>query len=53
VSIIYRKELAAIKEEKEKQAQQMKRLEEMQWGLDLLVREATQTFIDPRTTRPF
>ncbi len=53
VSIIYRKELAAVKDETERQAQHAKRVEEMQWSLDLLVREATQTFIDPRETRPF
>jgi acetyl-CoA carboxylase carboxyltransferase component len=53
VSIIYRKELAAIGDEKVRQEQKQKRVEEMQWGLDMLLRESTQKFIDPRDTRPF
>ena len=53
VSIIYRKELEAISDETKKREQKRKRVEEMQWGLDMLVREAAQTFIDPRDTRPF
>jgi len=53
VSIIYRKELTAIKDEKEREGQKKKRIEEMQWGLDMLLRESTQKFIDPRETRPF
>lgn len=53
VSIIYRKELAAIEDEKAREAQRHKRNEEMQRGLDRLLRESTQKFIDPRDTRPF
>jgi acetyl-CoA carboxylase carboxyltransferase component len=53
VSIIYRKELMDIKDENERENQKKKRVEEMQWGLDMLLRESTQTFIDPRETRPF
>ncbi|MDY7035173.1 MAG: carboxyl transferase domain-containing protein, partial [Thermodesulfobacteriota bacterium] len=53
VSIIYRKELAAIQDSEEKDRQQKKRIREMQWALDMQVREATQNIIDPRDTRPF
>ncbi len=53
VSIIYRKELTAIQDEQMKEQQKKRRVEEMQWGLDMLLRESTQTFIDPRETRPF
>jgi acetyl-CoA carboxylase carboxyltransferase component len=53
VSIIYRKELTAIEDEKTREEQKKKRVEEMQWGLDMLLRESTQKFIDPRDTRPF
>ena len=53
VSILYRKELSAIADEKTREEQKRKRLEEMQWGLDMLLRESTQGFIDPRQTRPF
>lgn len=53
VSIIYRKELASIEDEKAREEQKKKRIEEMQWGLDMLLRESTQKFIDPRETRPF
>jgi propionyl-CoA carboxylase beta chain len=53
VSIIYRKELMDIRDENEREDQKKKRVEEMQWGLDMLLRESTQTFLDPRETRPF
>ena len=53
VSIIYKKELLDITEEQAREAQKKKRIEEMQWGLDMLLRESTQKFIDPRETRPF
>jgi acetyl-CoA carboxylase carboxyltransferase component len=53
VSIIYRKELESISDETKKREQKHKRVEEMQWGLEMLVREAAQTFIDPRDTRAF
>jgi propionyl-CoA carboxylase beta chain len=53
VSILYKKELAAIEDGKEREGQKNKRIEEMQWGLDMLLRESTQKFIDPRETRPF
>jgi acetyl-CoA carboxylase carboxyltransferase component len=53
VSIIYRKELSAIEDEKAREEQKKKRVEEMQWGLEMLLRESTQKFIDPRETRPF
>ena len=53
VGIIYRKELAAISDENLRKEQEAKRLEELQWGLDMQVRDATQKIIDPRDTRPF
>jgi acetyl-CoA carboxylase carboxyltransferase component len=53
VSIIYRKELSVIEDEKVREEQKKARIEEMQWGLDMLLRESTQKFIDPRETRPF
>ena len=53
VSIIYRKELAAIKDEGVRKEQEKKRIEEMRWSLDMQVREAAQKIIDPRDTRPF
>ena len=53
VSILYKKELAGIKDEKAREEQKKKRVEEMQWGLDMLLRESTQKFIDPRDTRLF
>ena len=53
VSIIYRKELTSEKDEKAREALKKKRLEEMQWGLSMLLRESTQNFIDPRDTRPY
>ena len=53
VSIIYRRELANIADESRRKEQEKRRIEEMQWGLDMQMREATQRFIDPRETRPF
>ena len=53
VAILYRKELTSITDEEKREAQKKKRVEDMQWGLDMLLRESTQTFIDPRETRPF
>jgi acetyl-CoA carboxylase carboxyltransferase component len=53
VGILYRKELAAIKDEAARKEQEEKRLEEMRWSLDMLVREGSQSIIDPRDTRPF
>ena len=53
VSIIYKKELGSIKDEKAREEQKKRRVEEMQWGLDMLLRESTQKFIDPRDTRLF
>ena len=52
VAIIYRKELAAIKDEAQRQKQKEQRVLELQWDLDMMVREATQKIIDPRDTRP-
>lgn len=53
VSIIYRKEIASIEDQKTREEQRKKRVEEMRWGLNMLLRESTQKFIDPRETRPF
>ena len=53
VSILYRKELSEIEDEKEREVQKSKRTIEMQRGLDMLLRESTQSFIDPRDTRSF
>ncbi|MFH1169715.1 MAG: carboxyl transferase domain-containing protein [Chloroflexota bacterium] len=53
VSIIYRKELSDIPDEKLRKEHEEKRIEEMQLQLDMQIREATQLIIDPRDTRPF
>lgn len=53
VAIIYRSELASIQDEKLRRKQKNQRVMELQWGLDMMVREATQKIIDPRDTRPF
>jgi len=53
VSTLFRKELMAIPDEALKKEQEKRRIEEMQWSLDMQVREATQKIIDPRDTRPF
>lgn len=52
VAIIHRGELAAIADEKLREEQRKKWVEEMQWGLDMRVREDSQDIIDPRDTRP-
>lgn len=52
-AIIYRNEFAAIKDEAQQRQKKNERLMELQWGLDSMVREATQKIIDPRDTRPF
>jgi acetyl-CoA carboxylase carboxyltransferase component len=53
VAIIYRNELAAIKDEALREKQKAQRVIELQWGLDMMIREATEKIIDPRDTRPF
>ena len=53
VSIIYKREFAAIEDEKKRQQQQLKRTGEMQKKFESLEREWAQEFIDPRDTRPF
>jgi acetyl-CoA carboxylase carboxyltransferase component len=53
VAIIYRGELAAIQDEALRKKQKDQRVFELQWGLDMMVREATEKIIDPRDTRPF
>jgi acetyl-CoA carboxylase carboxyltransferase component len=53
VSIIYRKQLGSIPDEEQRAELAKKHVEEMQWILDMQVREATQKIIDPRDTRPF
>ncbi|MBI2917850.1 MAG: methylmalonyl-CoA carboxyltransferase [Chloroflexi bacterium] len=53
VSIIYRKELSDIQDPAQRAKQEKKRITEMEWGLDMLLRECTQEWLDPRDTRPF
>lgn len=53
VSILYRKELKAISDEQLREEQENKRIEEMQFSLDMHMREGAQKIIDPRETRPF
>ncbi|MBW2137911.1 MAG: methylmalonyl-CoA carboxyltransferase [Deltaproteobacteria bacterium] len=53
VSIIYRKELSSIQDEKLRKEKEKELIEEMRWSLDMQVREAAQKIIDPRDTRPF
>ncbi len=52
-SIIYRKELDAIKDPVEKAKQTKIRVTQMEYGNDMLVREACQDWLDPRETRPW
>jgi len=52
VAILYRKELQAIEDEKLRKEQESIRIEEMQFGLDMQMREGIQRIIDPRDTRP-
>ena len=53
VAIIYGKELEAIEDPAERARQTQIRVEEMLWGNVMQIREANQTYIDPRETRPF
>jgi len=53
VAIIYRRELEAIEDPAEKAKQTKMRVMEMDWGNDMLLREARQDWLDPRETRPF
>ena len=53
VAIIHRRELASIADETLREEQRRKWLEEMQWGLDMQIREGSQKIMDPRDTRPF
>ncbi len=53
VSIIHRRELAAITDDTQRQEREKQLIERMQRGLDMQIRESTQKFIDPRDTRPF
>jgi acetyl-CoA carboxylase carboxyltransferase component len=53
VSILYRRELADIQDEEIREEQKKKRIEEMQWSLDMITRGGAQRFIDPRETRAF
>ena len=53
VNIIYRRELASISDESLREKQKNIRVMELTWGLDMMIREATQKIIDPRETRPF
>jgi acetyl-CoA carboxylase carboxyltransferase component len=52
VAIIHRRELASIADETLREEQRRKWLEEMQWGLDMQIREGSQKIMDPRDTRP-
>ncbi len=53
VSIIYKREFAAIEDPKKKEEQQAKRVAEMQEKFKSLEREWAQDFLDPRDTRSF
>jgi len=53
VSIIYKKELKAIKDESARQEKQAQRVAEMKRKFQALEQEWAQEFIDPRDTRPF
>jgi len=53
VGIMYRKELSAIEDPEARKAQEEKRLEEVRWCLDMLIRESSEKIIDPRDTRLF
>ena len=53
VSILYRKELAAIGDENKREKQRQKRIKEIKGKLELIQRQSVQEFIDPRETRPF
>ncbi|MFH1086969.1 MAG: carboxyl transferase domain-containing protein [Chloroflexota bacterium] len=53
VAILYKGELAAIKDEAKRREQQKKRIAEMAHHLKLMEMEQPQDFLDPRDTRPF
>jgi acetyl-CoA carboxylase carboxyltransferase component len=53
VSILYKGELGAIKDEAQRKERQKKRVMEMTEHLKSLERRQPQEFIDPRDTRPF
>ena len=53
VSIIYRRELESVKDPATRTRQTKMRVMEMEWGNDMLLREACQDWIDPRETRPY
>lgn len=53
VSIIYRRELEGIQDPEEKALRKKMRVTEMEWGNDMLLREACQDWLDPRATRPW
>ncbi|MFC1977664.1 acyl-CoA carboxylase subunit beta [Chloroflexota bacterium] len=53
VAIIYGRQLGAIEDPAEKARQTKMRVMEMDWGNDMLLREARQDWIDPRETRPW
>jgi acetyl-CoA carboxylase carboxyltransferase component len=53
VSIIYGRELANIQSEALREKQRKRRIEEMQWSLDMIAREGAPKLIDPRDTRSF
>ncbi|MFC1989333.1 acyl-CoA carboxylase subunit beta [Chloroflexota bacterium] len=51
VAILYRRELEAITDENQRKEQEDKYIADLQWRADMLPRESTQRFIDPRDTR--
>lgn len=53
VSILYGKELEAIKDAAKKEEQRARRIEEIKESLEAQQAETTQEIIDPRETRPF
>lgn len=53
VAILYRKEIMSIQDAEQRKEQERKRIEEMKWNLDMLVREGSEEIIDPRYTRSF
>jgi len=52
VSIMYRKQLAAITDETERKKQEQRYVEEIEWAQDSLP-PRLQDIIDPRDTRPY
>ncbi|MFH1032599.1 MAG: acyl-CoA carboxylase subunit beta [Chloroflexota bacterium] len=53
VSILYRGELDAIKDEAKRKEQQQKRIKEIAQNMKAMELQQPQDFIDPRDTRPF